>query len=373
MGIVGSWRAAQHVVNIISPPNVDIEKSDGKKGKGRNQIGSLLSKHLPEILFEIFEIAYNLWAYYFIGQKLKRFRYDLIYERYSFLCFAGLLAARRYKIPFFLEVNYFTKTPIVRRRTFFVRPVERIIEKALFEKADGIIVVSTYLRKQLESQGISPYKILVVPNAADPSKFDPTKTGNGIKKRLSMADKRVVGFIGYFYPWHGIELLLKAFPLLKKEIKEVGYLLIGDGPIFPKIQEAVTSNNFQEDIIMTGKVPHGEVPNLISAFDIAVMPHSNVYGSPMKILEYMAMGKAVVAPRLGPLEDVIDDGKTGLLFEPENAEDLTQKILKLLLDEKLRETLGSVARESIIKEHNWEHRAQNILALYNNSVKRKRS
>jgi glycosyltransferase involved in cell wall biosynthesis len=157
---------------------------------------------------------------------------------------------------------------------------------------------------------------------------------------------------------------------LKKEINEVSYLLIGDGPIFPQIREKVNRNDWQKDIVMPGRIPHDEVPKYISVFDIAVMPHSNVYGSPMKILEYMAMGKAVLAPRLGPIEDVIQNEVTGLLFEPQNKEDLARNLLKLLSDDRLKAKIGMAARESVIREHNWKQRAQNILQLYENMSKK---
>ena len=128
---------------------------------------------------------------------------------------------------------------------------------------------------------------------------------------------------------------METFKDVKNRIDGIVYLLIGDGPLFKSIHEKVHEMGLEKEIIMVGKVPHEKVPEYVASFDIAVMPHSNNYGSPMKILEYMAMSKPVIAPRLGPIEDIMEDGKNGFLFEPESKEGLTTQLIRLLEDDQL--------------------------------------
>ena len=106
------------------------------------------------------------------------------------------------------------------------------------------------------------------------------------------------------------------------------------------------------------------IPNYISLFDIAVMPHSNQYGSPMKVLEYMAMAKATIAPRLSPLQDVIKEQENGLLFEPLNRNELAEKITYLLVSDEERLRIGQNARSAVLKEFNWNVNATKIIKLY---------
>ena len=138
--------------------------------------------------------------------------------------------------------------------------------------------------------------------------------------------------------------------------------------MYNEISEMVKREELYDNILMVGGVDHDKVPEYVALFDVAVIPHSNNYGSPMKVFEYMAMGKAVVAPRLGPLEDVIQDGMSGLLFDPEDEEDLINKILIAVNNDELRIDIGKAARLSILEKHNWHKNAQEILNLYNRVI-----
>ena len=142
------------------------------------------------------------------------------------------------------------------------------------------------------------------------------------------------------------------------------FLLIGDGPTYNQVRETIEKQGLEKKILLTGQVAHAEIQNHIALFDIAVMPDSNNYGSPMKILEYMAMEKPVIAPRLGPLEDIIIDGNNGLLFTPRDVNQLSLKISELLKDDQRRSILGKNARQTIVDRHNWYCNAEKILDLY---------
>ena len=150
-------------------------------------------------------------------------------------------------------------------------------------------------------------------------------------------------------------------------------MLVGNGPLYNEISESVKKSNLTDRVLLVGRISHRDIPEYVSLFDVAVMPHSNDYGSPMKILEYMAMGKAVIAPRLGPLEDIIKDGINGLLFEPKDNEDFQKKLVQVLSDERFQKSLGFAARQAIIDKFNWDSNASKIIAFYEKFSKGSRS
>lgn len=367
LGIVEAWRNMGHKVDILSPPGIEIEKTqhiDKNENVSATTRWWFLKKINFKLVFELLEVFYNFWAVPHLKKGLMHRKYDMIFERYSFLCWAGAKVAKQNNIPFFLEVNYLSATPIFRKRSRFIQVIERYIESRILRMTDGIIVVSSHLEKLLVSEGIPKEKILVLPNAADPEKFNPEIDKQDLVTRYQLRDKKVVGFIGYFYPWHGIDQLIQAFSLIKTQLNDVLLLLIGDGPTFDDIRATVKELKLENNILLTGRVSHSEIQKYIALFDIAVMPDSNNYGSPMKILEYMAMEKAVLAPRLEPLEDVILDGHNGLLFTPGDVNLLYERIKDMLINDQLRLDLGRNARKSIIDTNNWHSNAKKILDLY---------
>lgn len=365
-GIVNSWRALGHEVTVLSPPGVAVDSSPADRQSPRDAKSKwrTAAKLVPKIAFQCLELLYNLWGYLALFSKLGDHAYDLLFERYSFLCLAGALAAKHSSTPFFVEVNYTFDTPIFRNRTRLFRRLDSLIEAAVFRRADAIFVVSTYLKQLLVARGYPANRIVVLPNAADPALFQPITDHLTLKSQLGLVDKRIVGFVGSFFPWHGLNLLLDTYESVREAVPNVVYLLAGDGPTYNETRQTIKSRRLDKSIILLGRIPHNLVATYIGLFDVAVMPQSNNYGSPMKILEYMAMGKTVVAPRLGPIQDVIQDDYNGLLFDPDNRHQFVKRILDALRDEHLRSRIGKEARTTVLERHNWSRNAEKILFQY---------
>src|SRR5262249_46201784 len=174
--------------------------------------------------------------------------------------------------------------------------------------------------------------------------------------------RAVLGFVGSFRSGHGIDLLMRVVPAILERYPEAAFLLVGDGSRRAAAEEQVAALDLGDRVRFPGRVAHAEVPDYIAAMDIGLMPHSNRFGSPVKIFEYMAMGVVPVGPRLGPLEEAIDDGVTGLLFEPENEASLQAAIEALIADPVRRHRLGAAARERVLAHHLWRHNAAAIAA-----------
>jgi glycosyltransferase involved in cell wall biosynthesis len=360
--MIMAWKCKGHSVEIVSPPGVNFQEEARLDDSGfLKRINRHFSRYLPEIFFELVEIIYNLYAYKSVLQKLKETPCDFIYERYAIFNWSVVKAAVQLRIPVIIEVNYTSFTPLYRKRSRLLKPVAHKFDRWLFQNVDGIVVVSTYLKNHLINLGVDEKKITILTNAANPEVFSPKYSGIKVRERYGLNRKTVIGFVGGFYPWHGISLLLDAFELLFKDYNEAVLLLIGDGPMRRSLEKRISKLGLKNRVQFIGYVSHNQLPEYIAAFDIAVMPNSNEYGSPMKIYEYMAMSKPVVAPSFVPLKDGINHSVEGLLFEPENTDELVHCLEKLIIDPSLRVRMGKYGRKRILTIHNWDNNAESVI------------
>lgn len=366
--VIQGLRALGHAVSVVSPNTGEPSTTAGANPYARNAGGwrtrllAALSRLLPQAGFELLEMFYNYPASRKIQRLLATQKFDLIYERYAFFMIAGARLARKHKIPLIVEVNEIVGPARVRQQVF-VRHARRA-EDAVLGQADAIIVVSSYLKEELVKRGVPAAKIEVIPNGADAELFDPAKTQPLVlRERLGLARETVVfGFIGWFVAWHRLDEFIAQFAYLKE--RNVVLLLIGDGPLKAQLQEQVAACGLEEKVRFIGAVPYAEIPAYISVMDVGVIPGSNEYRSPLKLFEYMLMGKAILAPRYEPIECIVTSGEEGRLFEAGNDEDLRRALVELELDAGLREREGMRGREKILKSHLWRHNAEKIEAVY---------
>jgi len=362
-GVVSGFRKLGFPVEILSPWGVNIEDVNPDKEKLKPQRNTLIK--IPRIFFELFEMMYNVLAIFRLFYHINKYNHDLIYERYAFFNISGVLISRILRIPIFLEVNFTSRTEVYPKRTKIFHFANKWIEKFIFNHVDLIIVISDQLKEDIAKYGINRKKILVLPNAVDADRFNPELYLKNKKlKKCGLDDKLIIGFVGSFYPWHGVDFLLDAFSDLIKQNNNIGLMLIGSGQLFNDIQERVTKGQMQDKVVLTGPVPHNELPSYLSCFDIGIMPDSNDYGSPMKIFEYMAMGLPIVAPRLGPIEKVIENGIQGFLFERKNLAELKNVLTTLLNDRELRDRMGRSGREKVLIDHTWDKNVAKMIKFY---------
>ncbi len=364
--IIKGFRTLGHQVDIISPHGREPETSAGdnpyarKKGLVPKLLDGL-SRVLPQFLFELLELGYNIPAYLRLTQILRTRKVDFIYERSAFFLMAGARLAEKRKIPFLVEVNEVAGEKRVRRQCFV--KLAQGIEKYVFDQADGIIVVSDFLKEKIKQLGVPEDKIQVFPNAADENIFNPSLYNGSLRQSLHLSQKTtVIGFIGWFVGWHQVELLLQAFASLASK-KNLSLLLIGEGPLKERFQSNARELGVEGKVLFPGAVPYREIPRYIGVMDICVIPGSNEYRSPVKLFEYMAMGKPVVAPRLRPIESVIQHGIDGWLFEKDQPRSLRESLSVLIEDRHKREFLGQNARRKILEKHTWLKNAGRVVEM----------
>jgi len=362
-GMAGAFRRLGHRVVFCNPRSIDPTATAGANpfGSARQSVLARLAAGAPKVIFELLEIGYNLVAGWRLSALLRRESFDLIYERHAFfLCVTALLAERR-KVPLIVEVNELAGDERIRAQPRLL-PLARWADGITFRRARLIVVVSPHLQRRIEAMGVPREKVLVLPNAIDEQTLAAEADGATIRKRFHGEDALVIGFAGWFVPWHRLEILLDAFAALAAQEPALRLMLVGDGPLRGALEAQATVLGVSDRVIFPGAVPHAAMPDYLAAMDIGVVPHSNAYRSPIKLFESMAAGRAIVAPRTEPIAMVITHGKNGLLFEPENKGDLRTQLAALMANVELRTQLGRQACADVRQKHTWVQNAREVLS-----------
>lgn len=317
-----------------------------------------------------FDLHNNLIFSAGVLREIERTPVDLIYQRYGRFTWAGLAASLHTGVPLFLEYNG-SEVWIGKHwdRSGMIPLLERF-ERLNLEAAVRIFVVSEVERRNLLRAGVPDEKILVNPNGVDVERFRPGIGNAATRQELGIGENETVaGFVGTFGPWHGVLTLASAIALLPADAP-FRFVLIGAGRFRDEVERIIRDAGRAGQVIFTGNVPHERVPALLDACDILLSPHvpledgSEFFGSPTKLFEYMAMGKGIVASRLGQIGDVLVDEETALLIEPGNAPELSAAILRLAGSRELRERLGAAARRAAVERHTWKDNAARVIDNY---------
>ncbi len=300
---------------------------------------------------------------------------SFVYQRYSLGNYFGIYLKYKHKIPFVCEYNgsFVWMAEKWNGRKLLHNNLMLSIEMLNLQHSDVIVVVSSVMKEELIERGIDGRKILVNPNGVHPNVYSPVVESERIKNMYNLQNKFVFGFLGTFGPWHGAEVLTKAFGLLLRkypEIKDkVVLMLVGDGKTMHQVNESIIEFFIENSVLLTGLVPQAEGPEYLSACDVLVSPHiqnpdhSRFFGSPTKLFEYMSMNKPIIASDLEQIGDILEHNKTALLTEPGNIEQLISAMYSLYQDTELRSSLGNEARKEVISNYSWHDHTKKILTF----------
>ena len=351
--MVAAFRALGHQVDVRG-------LAAGETAAGRASLVERLKQRMPAAVFEAASTATNALEYLDVRGRARAERPDFVYKRHARMDVGALLAARRAGIPSVLEVNcLFTGTHYHRFEPMALDGLAARLERRALRLADVVLAVSSPLMRDI--QQFAQVEAVTLPNGADPQRFDPARAEGGtVRARFGLGREIVVGWAGIMRDWHGLELLIDAVA----RMPDVRLLIVGDGPSRPAVEQRARQAGIDARMVVTGRVPQDQMPHYIAAMDIAaVVSDGTRVASPMKLVEYMAMERPVVAPRLDNICDLVSDGCDGLLFTPENADDLTRVLRRLAGDAGLRSTLGSTARRTVLAVRNWRSNADRVVAL----------
>lgn len=302
--------------------------------------------------------------------------YDVCHEHNSVLSVGAALACERINIPYIITVD---ADPILELEVQGI-PLQGL-QSALahwearqtYRIARRVLCLSEATRKRLiEYWKVPADKIIVLPLAADVDLFGQQFDVYEVRRLLGFRDEPVIGFVGSFQMWHGLEDLVAAFARVRESFPHAQLLLVGDGPGRAKVEDHVRKLNLDSAVTFTGRVGYRDIPRHLAAMDVVTAPYPQLgremWFSPLKLYEYMAAGKAIVATRCGQIAEVIQDGTTGLLADPGDVSALARAVCQVIADPNLRRTLGANARRQAKDRHSWTHLARSIEEIYYNVI-----
>ncbi|MDE2367559.1 MAG: glycosyltransferase [Burkholderiales bacterium] len=295
----------------------------------------------------------------------RSFRPDFVYERHALFSSAGARIAARYDCPRILEVNAPLAEEHKRFRGLQLEAVARRMEAESFAGATAVVAVSDAVRAYVLARA-PRQQVAVEANGVDLGRFAAgASRRDELRARIGVGARTgVIGFVGSFKAWHGTELLFDVFSELAAR-RDVHLLAVGDGPLWPALDDRVAHSPWRSRVTLPGRAPHAEIPGWTAACDIVVAPYraaADFYFSPLKVIEALACGRPVVAPRVGQLPELVAHGRTGLLYRVDDAQDCRDAVLALLDDPDRRAAMGRRARESVAAR-GWDRVAQRVCTL----------
>lgn len=230
-----------------------------------------------------------------------------------------------------------------------------------FELSAGATAVTGSIAARLQECNPKCKPVTINHNGVDVSRFHPNVDGKTLRERWGWSsDTVVICYSGSFIVWHRPKRLLQAFSNLLSRGHDIALLLIGRQEPSIVAMIAALPDHVRSRIVYTGLIPHREMPEYLAAMDIAVLPHTQPYCSPLKLFEYMAMGKATLAPNTEGVREVLKHGVEGVLFDPEQDKAFSDALERLILDAELRERLGRAARNRVEREFTWRANAERV-------------
>jgi glycosyltransferase involved in cell wall biosynthesis len=340
----------------------EYHKNIGNSGVKKRLIKRFLPTFLLNAVKDILLVKHDVRAAKRLEEAILEFKPDLVYERGEYMQDKGLLLCNKLGIPHFLEVN----SPCVEEMREFEGPNLFHFwgfrkERNKLKNTKHIFAVSSALKDYLVKKYHPRAQIHVIPNCINENKAIPPANDIAVlRNQLGLDGKFVFGFVGSIFPHHGIGKLIEAFSEVVKKQPSCRLIIIGGGVLQPKFEAMANQLLPENTFIFTGKIPHAEVIKYIGIFDVGVMPDSNWYGSPVKVLEYGLMKKLILAPDNGPLNDIMTSGTDGVLVKS-GVENLAKSMFEVAENFDRFSDMGGAFYNRIMKEFTWKAQARKIL------------
>lgn len=358
--VVGALRDAGHLVKVVGPRAGEDALAGGASRLER--LADQLRSHLPPPAFELLELAYNLPAFARLNAAVKAFQPDVIYERYNLFLLAGLLLKRRKGVPLLLEIN----SPLAEERAAFgnlhLGRMAQICESALWNGADAALVVTEVLADKVRKARRKPGGVHVIPNGAHLDPLVDVHRSARLRQDLGLPPEALVlGFVGFVRAWHGVGWALEAMAELPPQTHLV---IVGDGPALPQLAARARELGLESRVHLPGRVAHEEVGGYMQLFDVALQTAAVAYASPLKLFEYMALGRAIIAPDQPNIREILTDGETAQLFNPASEASFRDALRRLCTEVTLRAKLGEAAERAVRETpYTWAQNAVRIEGL----------
>ncbi|MGN8158602.1 glycosyltransferase family 4 protein [Salinisphaera sp. RV14] len=359
--MVEALRAAGHEVRLVGPEGFDQREFGGESG-----LVSKLKARIPGAIYELMELGYNAVDYARLARAIDAFRPDVIYERYNLSLLSGAIARRRFGVPLLLEIN----APLFAERSayggFKLASLGRWTERRAWRAADHVFAVTQVLADQVAEAGVAAARITVTPNGINHRRFAPEMDAPAAKTRLGLDPRTtVIGFVGFAREWHGLDAVIELLAEYR-DTRSLHFLLVGDGPATEALRQQAEAAGVADAVTVTGVVDRNDVQRHVNAFDVAMLPNVVAYASPLKLFEYMACGKAIIAPDQPNLREILTADHDAVLFEPGSRDAFKAAMRRLIEDESLRARLGKAGRATLVdRDLSWAANARRVVSIAN--------
>ena len=367
--MIEALRSEGHVVQVVAPGTPDTtdsapgQKSDGQMGGDMGWVHRLKA-HLPKAVYELMEFAYSYVAYRKLVVAARAFKPDVIYERYNLFLLSGLMVKKRLGIPLLLEVN----APLVQERLqhsggLALRQLATWAEGVAWRGADRVLPVTHVLADYVQSRGVPEAHIQVIPNGINRAHFAQSPGQDEAKAQLGLQDRLVLGFTGFVRDWHGVDRIVD-WMATPQAPAHTHLLVVGDGPVRQALEEQARRLGLANRVGFTGVIHRDQVPAHVAAFDVALQPAVTSYASPLKLMEYLVLGKAIIAPSTPNLRETLTHESNALLFDESAPGSLEQALTRLCADADLRARLALGAAQTIDRlDLTWIGNARRVVVL----------
>lgn len=276
--------------------------------------------------------------------------------------FPALWAGRQLNLPVVYEIRAFWEDAAVDHGTYkensWKYRLTRWLETRVCTKAGHVFVLCNGIKSDLADRGIPEEKVTPVFNGIHPEHLRPVPVDETLSEAWGLKGKKVVGFIGSFYHYEGLDLLIRAFAGTAGSDPDWRLLLVGGGEMKKRLEQVTESLGIGDQVVMPGRVPHGKIAGVYAMVDILAYPRYAMrlteLVTPLKPLEAMAMGKALIASDVGGHRELIAHEKTGLLFRAGSLESLESTLSMMMADSGLRKRLGQQGHEWVLQHHTWD-------------------
>lgn len=342
---------------MVEPDSIN-QKEFGKSASGVQG----LRDNLPGFVHEMLEFCYTFYDFIKLIRAIKKHQPDCIYERHNLYFPSGIWAKKIFKLPLISEVN----SPLYEERQknngISLKAFARWTEYYVWKNADHILPVTQVLADIIAKEGIKKDKMTVIHNGINLKHFPwPPAVSEDIIGQYKLENKLILGFVGFVREWHRLDRVLDVIAQHSEENWHL--FLVGDGPGREFLEKHAEHLNISNKMTITGIVSRERMPEYQSVFDLALQPDVTPYASPLKLFEYMALGKAILAPDMDNIKEILTANKDALLFYSED--DFKEKLIQLCESEQLRKQLGDQAKETISeKRFYWLENARKIVEIF---------
>ncbi len=363
LGLIDGFRKMGHTCSYVSSGRMILPDDVKYHFIPHNK----LLRNFPEII----NLPYNKTSFKAIKKIIEVEQPDFVLQHNHDFNYGGALLKKELGLPLMLHcdgVEYWIKKNWGK---LYFGKLLKWAEEMQWDAADSIFVPSANVKKQMVELGVDGDKIIVNPNAVDPDNFSPDIDGSDIRKKYNIHNKYVCGFVGTFGRWHGVDYLAESVKYIKKYLPEAFILFVGDGELRPKIEEILDKYDPNRDnSLVTGLVPYKEVPRYMAACDVLLTPcvgneeGTDFFNSPIKLFEYMAMERPVIATDIGQQGEIFRHKENGLLIEEREAEQIFESIKLLYEDKDLASNIAHTAREEVLQKYDWRVNCRRFIEGY---------